>query len=133
MYGHDRILLRTRELILRAAGFEVCATETPAKIEEILATRPVDLLIFCHTVDELERSRILAKIPPSQKSLGVLLLFAGSYDPAPADQDAVFSTLDGPFDFLRTVCRLTHEPAPSPSVYKSPNPGKELCHDSQAR
>jgi hypothetical protein len=121
IYGHDLILLRTRELILKQAGFEVCVTDLPGEVHRILATRQFDLLILCHTVDEAERSRILATVHASRKSLDILLLVAGFSGPASSEHEAIFGTLEGPQNFLGTVCRLTHEPVPSAFVSNSPD------------
>ena len=134
IYGHDQILLRTRELILRGHGFDVRVTDVPGELFTILATRPLDLLILCHSVDEIERSRILATAHASQKGLSTLLLAVGVGNSfSDSENDAIFSTLDGPQNFLGTVCRLTHEPAPSSPATTSPHTGRIPCPDLQAQ
>jgi hypothetical protein len=134
IYGHDPMLLRTRELLLERAGFEVRTSDQLHEAQEMLAARPVDLLILCHTVNAMERSAILDSAHAAQKNLAVLFLSADWQSPDVAKNDAVFRTLDGPYGFLRTVCELTHEPVPPPSfISQSPNSGKRICHDSQAR
>ena len=133
IYGHDQILLRTRELILRGAGFDVCVTNAPDHARAILAIHQVDLLILCHSVDDAERAKILAIANASPKRPSTLLLSAGGISSASSENTAVFSTLDGPQNFLGTVCRLTHEPAPSSPVAKSPHAGRISCPDLQAQ
>ena len=133
IYGHDQILLRTRELILRGAGFDVCVTDAPDQARAILAIHPVDLLIFCHSVDDTERAKVLAIANASPKRPSTLLLSAGAAGSAYSENNAVFSTLDGPQSFLVTVCRLTHEPAPSSPVSQSPHTGRIPCPDLQAQ
>jgi hypothetical protein len=133
IYGHDSILLRTRKLLLERAGFDVCLSDTLDEVHEIFAAWPVDLLILCHTVGAPERSRILDAVDLSRKNLAILFLVADYRSSGVTENDVIFRTLDGPYSFLQTVCRLTHEPAPSPLVSNSPNPGQKLCHDLQAR
>jgi hypothetical protein len=133
IYGHDSILLRTRKLLLEGAGFDVCASDALDEVQRIFAAWPVDLLILCHTVRSEERARILDVVDISHKNLAILFLVADFQSPAVAASETVFSTLDGPGGFVQTVCRLTHEPAPSPFVSKSSHTGQKLCHDSQAR
>jgi hypothetical protein len=133
IYGHDLILLRTRELILKRAGFDVCVTDLPGDVQRILATRHVDLLILCQTVNEAERSRIMATAHACQKSLSTLLLAPGVGNSSSSENDTIFSTLDGPQRFLGAVCRLTHEPVPSPSFSNSSDTRQELCPDLMER
>jgi hypothetical protein len=133
IYGHDLILLQTRELILKRAGFDVCVTELPGQVRTILATRQIDLLILCQTVDEVERSKIMATAHAYQKSLSTLFLAPGAGSSSSSDNNTTFSTLDGPQNFLGVVCRLMHEPFPPPSVSNPSNIGQKLCRDSMAR
>jgi hypothetical protein len=133
IYGHDSILLRTRKLLLQRAGFEVRTADVLDDVPGILATWRADLLILCHTVGLLERSRILEITHNPPQTFAILFLVADYQSCGVAENDAVFSTLDGPYDFLCTVCRLTHEPAPAPFVSNSPDPGQKPCHDLQAR
>jgi hypothetical protein len=133
IYGHDQILLRTRELILRGAGYEVCIAEELAEAREILSSRPIDLLILCHSVDEFERSKLLAFAHACQKNLSTLLLATcvGSY-PLSADE-TVFGTLEGPRNFILTVCRLTHEAPPASIASNSSYTGQQPCPDLQVQ
>ncbi len=133
IYGHDQILLRTRELILRGAGFDVYTTDAFDEAQKILTIRPVDLLILCHSVDETERAKILTTANACQKGLSTLLLSAGVGGSTAAENKATFSTLDGPQNFLGIVCRLTHEPARSSPALNSPSAGHKPCPDLQAQ
>lgn len=130
IFGHDLTLLNTRKLILKRAGFEAGISEVCDEVETLLAASPVDLLIICHTADTEERSKILS-IARTGRNPAILFLSADSQSPATAEDDEVFSTLDGPYDFLRTVCRLLHEPTPFFS--NSSHSGEKLCHNLQAR
>jgi len=133
IYGHDPLLLRTRELLLRQAGLEVWVSDVGEEIHQILSARPIDLLILCHTVDCDERAATLAAMRASQKNPAILFLTADYRNPFVPEDASVFSTLDGPYGLLQTVCRLTHEPAPAPYASNQSNSGQVLCHDLQAR
>lgn len=133
IFGHESLLLKTRELLLMRAGFDVCASDRTDAAHEILAARAFDLLILCHSLRPQERSAIIATARAFQKNVAILVLLGDDQNPPISANVTVFRTLDGPYDFLRTVCRLTHEPAPPLFGLNSPNPGKELCHDLQVR
>lgn len=50
LYGHYPTLLQTRRWILEKAGFRVWIATQFAELENILTTRPIDLLILSHTL-----------------------------------------------------------------------------------
>lgn len=133
IYGHDQTLLQTRELILRGAGYEVFVAEELAEASEILLTQSIDLLILCQSVDVFERSKILVTAHALQKNLNTLLLATsvGSY--SSSDDESVFSTFEGPRNFILTVCRLTHDPPPVFIASNSSDIGQKPCPDLQAQ
>lgn len=45
IFGHDAILLETRQLILKKAGFQVWIASEATKAVQILVTEPIDLFI----------------------------------------------------------------------------------------
>jgi DNA-binding response OmpR family regulator len=50
IFGHDAILLETRRLILKKAGFQVwIATEATAAVK-VLVREPIDLFILCQSL-----------------------------------------------------------------------------------
>jgi hypothetical protein len=132
VYGHDSLLLMTRELLLRGAGFDVCVCSTVDAAHAILAAHPFDLLVLCHSADPTERSSILATARARQKNLAILILVADYQNPPVSDNEVVFCTLEGPNAFLRVVCELTHDPTSSPFA-STPHRGQKRCPDLQAQ
>ena len=50
IFGHDAILLETRQLILKKAGFQVWIASEATKAVQILVTEPIDLFILCQSL-----------------------------------------------------------------------------------
>jgi DNA-binding NtrC family response regulator len=108
IFGHDTTLLRTRELILSRAGFDVLTTSDSVEASHILANQPVDLLILCHTLREPERQSILAVAHHAKPALRVLALVANATTSSADGNDATLSIFDGPERLVTVAHGLTH-------------------------
>jgi hypothetical protein len=100
--GEDAILLRSRELLLKAAGYEVVVAQSNALVEESLI-RDCDLALLCHTIgrDRMPRlTKTLQEIHPSLPSLAVADLCGGS-------PKGLSSTPSDPAVLLGNVARVT--------------------------
>jgi DNA-binding NtrC family response regulator len=110
IFGHDATLLRTRELILVRAGFDVLTTFEWTEASEILANQSVDLLILCHTLRESERQSILAVAHIAKPALRVLVLAADSSGSSADGNEATLSIFDGPEKLVTVAHGLTGDP-----------------------
>ena len=100
--GEDALLLRSRELLLKAAGYEVVIAHSNALVGEGLI-RECDLALLCHSIGS-ERMRRLTKtlqeIHPALHSLVVADLGGGC-------PKGLSSTSPDPHVLLENVARLT--------------------------
>jgi len=100
--GEDALLLRSRELLLKAAGYEVLVAQSNALVEEGLI-RECDLALLCHSIGG-ERMRRLTKtlqeIHPMLPSVVVADLAGGC-------PKGLSSTPSDPPLLLGNVARLT--------------------------
>jgi DNA-binding NtrC family response regulator len=117
IFGHDTTLLRTRELILSRAGFDVLTTSDPLEASELLANQPVDLLILCHTLHDPERQSILAVAHIAKPALRVLALVANATASSADGNEATLSIFDGPEKLVTVAHGLT-----DPGKLSTPTP-----------
>jgi CheY-like chemotaxis protein len=50
VFGHDAVLLETRRLILKNAGFQAWIATEATEAIQILVTEPIDLFILCQSL-----------------------------------------------------------------------------------
>lgn len=57
LYGRDENLLRTRQSLLRAAGYRVTSIATTEQFQTILPRiSSFGILVLCHTINDTERT-----------------------------------------------------------------------------
>lgn len=101
MYGRNPLLLDTRALVLRHAGYRVKAL---APGDRPPSTEAVDLLILCHTLTEAERNALLLFAASQRPAPGMLCL-----TPARGSLEGftdLFNSFDGPAKLLDAVRKL---------------------------
>jgi DNA-binding response OmpR family regulator len=66
-YGHDAVLLQTRCMVLRNAGFQVDAAHSEDELETYMteAQVPYDLLLLGHTIPDTALPRIMTNAADS--------------------------------------------------------------------
>ena len=104
-YGHDELLLYTRERILNRE-FLVGRCNKLADLTEILAQGPLDLLLLCQSVPDAECEEVIEKVRAESPQVKVLALhepFAGACS---AHSDAAMENLDGPLALLHEIHAL---------------------------
>ncbi len=109
LYGRDAHLHETRQWVLEACGYQVCAASDLPGLTPVLALNNFDLLILCHSLSMEECGRALALT--SMKSL---ILSAGS----PANHAQMLSsvcvTMDGPAKLISAIDPITY---PGSGIY----------------
>lgn len=95
MYGRDVSLLQTRVWVLEKPGFAVVGVLTLEDLEEVLASKSVDLLVLCHTLSADERGEALTAIRVLQPQAKKLLI-TSLYELRPKQQqEPTISAFDG--------------------------------------
>lgn len=103
IYGHDPLLLRTRDLLLRNEGFQVLTATNRTDALGLLSVEKIDLLLGCHSLSDEEFHGILAVTHVLPRPPRVLALIAGNDRPNALADFAVVNIFDGPKTFLAAV------------------------------
>jgi DNA-binding NtrC family response regulator len=104
-YGHDEMLLWTRQLILDREFFvEKC--DTLAGLTEILARGPLDLVVMCQSVPDAECEQVLKMVRVASPEVKVLVLEAGHSGSCSPHSDAAMDNMEGPRALLREIHTL---------------------------
>jgi|GEM_PF-2713372 len=80
LFGHDRILLETRTLVLERGGCNVSVTSDLQDAIGRIDAELVDLLILCHTLSPEECAAILCHTQPLLSLMKVVALDAACID-----------------------------------------------------
>ena len=66
-YGHDVVLLKTRCMVLKEAGFDVDAADSLEKFQDCIAQAkvPYKLFLLGHSIPVPDRARIIASVADS--------------------------------------------------------------------
>ena len=75
--GADRILLGLRDQVLRAAGYDVQECYVPRGCD-VPVEAQFDIVIFCHTVRDEDKRRIIRAIRASKPAVLIMLVRVNS-------------------------------------------------------
>jgi hypothetical protein len=123
--GDDLLLLQSRHMLLRSAGYEVISVPSHAFIEEDRA-REFDLVLLCHSIG-MRRSERLAK---SLRELNPLLELLRIANFGSDGRDEVGTTPPDPGLLLYRVAQLTGPKEPVPGQIEEDRLNRE--HESLA-
>ena len=101
--GADRTLLRLRDQVLRAAGYDVQECYVPRGCDVPIEAQ-FDIVIFCHTVRDEDKRRIIRAIRTSKPSVPIMVVRANGV--GAESVDASVHSLDGPKVLLQCVREL---------------------------
>jgi DNA-binding response OmpR family regulator len=76
IFGRDRLLLQTREWLLKATHYRVLLAETLSEVGEIAGEQRVDLVVVCHTVPVEDGDEALAAVSARCPKVKCLVLAA---------------------------------------------------------
>jgi hypothetical protein len=108
--GIDVLLLRSRELVLQGAGFEVI---TNIDIEETVPDFDynVGACVLCHSIPLTRRLRLASKVRESIPQAGVVCIYYGNETFDAHDMDALVRTPVQPADLIKAVQRAIKKAA----------------------
>ena len=101
--GADRILLGLRDQVLRAAGYDVQECDVSRGCDVPIEVY-FDIVIFCHTVRDEDKRRIISAIRSSKPSVPIMVVRANGV--GAESVDASVHSLDGPKVLLQCVREL---------------------------
>ena len=61
-FGYDKLLSEARIVVLEDAGYQVIAVDTPSTALRVLRTKPVGLVVACHSVPPDELASVLQQM-----------------------------------------------------------------------
>lgn len=74
--GDDLALLRTRQMVLESAGFDVCSVSSAAIIEEPELSL-VDIALICHSVERPRAAAVTRNLRKISPEISILQLYNG--------------------------------------------------------
>ena len=106
IYGQDRTLLNTRAWVLQNAGLKAGTATDLDELESLSSTRPVELLILCHTLTPPQLSGAIAFSRSKRSDIRRLLLLSGPTTPITETTYPTVNPLSGPSAFIDSVRAL---------------------------
>jgi DNA-binding NtrC family response regulator len=92
--SRDRILQKTRTIILERSGYKVSAAlNDKDAVAFIEAPNTISLVLMCHSVPEASRISLVTRIKELKPKLPILMLYNG-YDPTDAKVDGSLHSLE---------------------------------------
>lgn len=109
-YGHDELLLYTREKILEQE-FSVETCTQFSELSAILSRGPVEIVVLCHSVPDEECHEVLHCVREYCPGVKVLVLYETAPETCTEDSDKMMECLAGPVTLLNDVRALMEEAA----------------------
>ena len=105
-YGHDPLLLLTRERILKRLGYSCSTVMTVRDYQQALLRRTPGVILLCQTLDSEECSqaaRLTAVHAPSSR---LVVMYSVDLKCVPDNEYVLLPSGDGPEIFSRTMSNL---------------------------
>lgn len=113
--SRDRLLQKTRTIILQRAGYKVSAAlNDKDAVGFVEAPNNIGLVLMCHSVPEASRISLVTRIKELKPKLPILMLYNG-YDPTEAKVDGSLHSLETPdamLDMIGFMTRNIGDPLP---------------------
>ena len=102
-YGHDELLLMTRQWLLERTNCAVMIAMSHAEFRKKLSLRRPDLVVLCHTLLPAECEDVMKDIAESCPNSQCLLLYAGRIKYVPSNKQVLLDMNRGPAEFISTI------------------------------
>lgn len=103
VYGSDELLLDTRTMVLRQAGFQVFSATSFGDAESIMKSGEIGLIVLCHSLSEQDCESALDFAKRQRPPLNTLVLSATGSTCSEETTGAVLSSFDGPRKLVQSV------------------------------
>jgi DNA-binding response OmpR family regulator len=105
--SRDRLLQKTRTIILERSGYKVSAAlNDKDAVGFVEAPNTISLVLMCHSVPEASRISLVTRIKELKPKLPILMLYNG-YDPTDAKVDGSLHSLETPEAMLDMIGFMT--------------------------
>jgi hypothetical protein len=105
--GNDRVLMSSRTLILRGAGYLVEEAYSVEKAVSLVEADSIDATIICHTISKDDQHVLVAIVREKRRLMPVLCIRAFPYQTAPQTCTAIDNQ---PTELLNAVRAATQPP-----------------------
>lgn len=103
IFGHDAILLETRRLILKGAGFQVRIATEATEALQILVREPIDLFVLCQSLPVNECVAILKTAHTLRPDMENLVLGGETLGFSADKHDTFLTTFLDPRAFIELI------------------------------
>ena len=108
--GYDHVLMQTRSLLLRQAGFTVDEAYNLHGALARLKSDAIDAVLLCHTVPKEEQRSFIAAARQLRRMLPIICIQAHDHD---VHQHNCLSVGSDPVELLQAIKLAAIPPAPS--------------------
>lgn len=119
LFGNDALLLKSRQMVLESAGYEVYVAPSILALTHILAnhpaSHPIYVLILCHSLTGEQCNRAQSIGREHFPQMKVVILAVNGLVSHTAEGDSVVDTAEGPKSLLSTVEELVKNGMPPES------------------
>ena len=112
IFGYDKCLLETRQWVLQTRGYRVVIALDLADINALPTSRPINLLVVCHSVPMADRDAAIALAETRWPGCRHLSLAADHGRMPTGILGQLLHTMDGPAHLIALVGSALEEPAP---------------------
>jgi DNA-binding NtrC family response regulator len=103
-YGNDALLTEARARVLEDAGYEVVTAETQQAALRLLKTKPITVVVACHSIPPDELEATVREIKRANPRLPVIIVHVGGLiRPQRSLADGFIDGLRGPEHLLSQV------------------------------
>ncbi len=103
-FGYDELLSEARVMVLEDAGYDAIATTVPATAVRLLRSKPVALVVACHSVPPDELASVLRKMKLAKPRVPILVVHLGGLvHEQRSEADGFIDGLRGPEHLLSRV------------------------------
>jgi CheY-like chemotaxis protein len=119
--GNDPALLKTRVLVLRAAGYLVVESAKCEQALDIGTSDHIDAVILCHSLQGGESRHLIHGLRTARRLLPIVCVLQNHFSDAPA---GCLMTTNEPEELLRTLkLAMDRRPASRPLESSRPRTG----------
>ena len=105
--GYDHLLMQSRSMLLRHAGFVVDEAYNPLGILGVIKTDSVDAVILCHTIPQGEQRWLISSMRKERRLLPIICIKESAFD---SPQDGCLIASNEPEDLLAAIRSAIQRP-----------------------
>jgi hypothetical protein len=105
--SRDPVILSTRNLVLKSAGYEV-ASPPPEEAVKVFIREQVSLVVLGGSIDVDQRQQLAVKLHSLKPTVPIVDVYRAGEESPVGEADAHVGSLDGPEALLTAADKLIH-------------------------